>query len=75
MDNPSAKATEMAKSFEPQHDKTNKLTCAPCEYSDQPVESTARTDQTGQMPGLIRDFAGRTDHFACFVVLRLIKSS
>ena len=30
------------------------------------------SDQTGRMPRLIRVFAGRTGHFVCFVVLRLI---
>ena len=34
-------------SFEPQHDKTNKMTCAPSEDSDQP----------GHSPSLIRVFA------------------
>ena len=35
--------------FEPPHDKTNKMTCAPNEDSDQP----------GHPPSLIRDFALR----------------
>ena len=35
--------------FEPQHDKTNKMTCAPSEDSDQP----------GHSPGLIRVFTVR----------------
>ena len=30
------------------------------------------SDQTGRMPRLIRVFAGRTDHFVCFVMMRLI---
>ena len=29
---------------------------------------TAKTDQTGRMPRLIQVFAGRTDHFVCFVM-------
>ena len=33
--------------YEPSHDKTNKMTCAPCEDSDQP----------GHLPSLIRVFA------------------
>ena len=33
--------------IEPQHDKTNKMTCAPSEDSDQP----------GHQPGLLRVFA------------------
>ena len=37
------------KTFEPQHDKTNKMTCAPSEDSDQP----------GHPPSLIRVFAVR----------------
>ena len=36
--------------FEPPHDKTNKMTCAPCEDSDQP----------GHLPSLIRVFAVHT---------------
>ena len=30
------------------------------------------SDQTGQMPRLIRDFAGRTGHFVGFAMLWLI---
>ena len=33
---------------------------------------TAKTDQTGRMPRLIRGFAGRKDHFVGFVMRRLI---
>ena len=32
---------------------------------------TAKTDQTGRMPRLIRVFAGRTGHFVGFVMLSL----
>ena len=68
--------------FEPPHDKTNKMACAPSSDSDQPghlpslislrcpheeslgpklpIEHTAKTDQTGWMPRLIRVFAART---------------
>ena len=35
---------------EPQHDKSNKMTCAPSED----------LDQHGHPPNLIRDFAGRS---------------
>ena len=45
--------------FELQHDKTNKITCAPWEDSDQP-------------PRFICVFAMRTCHFVGFVMLRLI---
>ena len=37
-----------------------------------PIERTAKTDQTGWVPRLIRVFAGRTDHFVGFVMRRLI---
>ena len=67
---------------EPKHDKTNKMTCAPSEDSDQPqwVVKDPRflhsdredSDQTGQMPRLIRVFAGCTGHFVAFVMLQLI---
>ena len=40
-------AEQLSKSFEPQHDKTNKMTCAPSKDSDYP----------GQPPSLIRVFA------------------
>ena len=33
------------------------------------IRVIAKTDQTGQMPRLIRVFAGRTCHFVGFVVL------
>ena len=60
--------------YEPSHDKTNKMACVPSEDSDQslrcpheesllpdlPIERTAWTDQTGRMPRMIRVFAGRT---------------
>ena len=59
--------------FEPQHDKTNKIACAPSEDTHQPGhppnERTVKTDQTGQMLMLIRVFAGRTGHFVAFVKL------
>ena len=35
------------------------------------LQRTAKSDQTGQMPTLIRVFAGRTGHFVCSVKLRL----
>ena len=35
----------------------------------------AKTDQTGQMPRLIRDLAGCTGHFVCVVMLQLIFNS
>ena len=47
--------------MEPPHDKTNKMTCALSEDSD----------QTGRMPRLIRVFAGCTCHFVGFVMRRL----
>ena len=47
--------------YEPPHDKTNKMACAPSEDSD----------QTGRMPSLIWVFAERTDHFVDFVMLQL----
>ena len=40
-----------------------------------PLSALAKTDQTGQMPRLIWDFAGRTDHFVGFVMRRLIYSN
>ena len=47
--------------IEPEYDKTIKMTCAPSENSDQP----------GHPPSLgVR--ARRTDHCACFAMLRLI---
>ena len=36
------------------------------------IERTAKTDQTGWMPRLIRVFAGHTDNFVGFVVRWLI---
>ena len=56
--------------------------CAPIEDSDQPghppslirvfVVRTAKTEQTWRMPRLIWVFAGRTCHFVCFDMRRLI---
>ena len=48
-------------STEPEHNKINKMTCAPSEDSHQP----------GHPPSLIRVFAGHTGHFVGFVVQRL----
>ena len=49
--------------FEPPHDKTNKMVCAPTsEDSDQPCGC----------PGLICVFAGHTGHVVSVVMLRLI---
>ena len=47
---------ECSCTFEPPQHKTNKMTCAPSEDSDQP----------GRMPWLIWVFAGRTCHFVGF---------
>ena len=69
--------------FGPLHDKTNTMTCAPSEDSDQPGHppslllrsrhaNSEDSDQTGRMPRLIWVFDGRTDHFVGFVVRRLI---
>ena len=72
--------------FEPRHDKTSKMTCAPSEDSDQPAHppslirifavrflytDSEDADQTGRI-SLIWVFAGRTSHFVGFVMLRLI---
>ena len=68
--------------YEPPHDKINKMAYADSKESDQPghlpslishhcsheeslgplvlTEQTAKTDQTGRMPNLIRVFAGST---------------
>ena len=69
------------------YDQTNKTTSAPSEDSDQPGHppSLIRVFAVRMkkhwvlsyplwwwMPWLIWDFAGRTGHFVCFVVLRLI---
>ena len=70
-----------------QHDKTNKMTCAPSEDSDQPghfrclheeamgpwlpIKHTEDSDQTEWMPRLIWVIAGCTCHFVCFVMCRL----
>ena len=67
---------------EPQHDKTNKMTCAPSEDSDQPGQPpslirvfTVRMKKpwvlscpmsAQRMPRLIWIFAGGTGHFVCF---------
>ena len=66
--------------YEPEHDKTNKIACAPSADSDQPVylHSLSRvfdvhskdSDQAGRMPRLI--FAGCIGDFVGFVMLRLI---
>ena len=37
-----------------------------------PIYRIAKTDPTGRMSRLIWAFAGRTGHFVCFVMLRLI---
>ena len=81
--------------FELQHDKTNKMTCAPSEiqislgirpvWSESSLSAWRKlqflathwahskdSDQTGQMPRLIRIFAGCKGHFAGFVMLWLI---
>ena len=75
--------------FEPAHDKTFKMSCAPSPasaQSDQSLLSAWRkfrslathwahsedSDQTRQMPRLIRVFTGRTYHFVGFVVRWLI---
>ena len=79
-------------SYEPPHDKTNKMACAPSEDSDQPgrlpslislhcrheetlgpqlpIESTAKTDQTGRMSRLSESVLGAL-HFVGFIMLRL----
>ena len=68
--------------YEPQHDKTNKMTCAHSEDWTQPGQPSVwsvfavcmkKTDsnQTVRMHRLIWVFAGCTDHFVCFVMLRL----
>ena len=43
-------ASSVSDTYEPHHDKTNKVVCAPSEDSDQP----------GHPPKLIRGFAGRS---------------
>ena len=73
--------------YEPQHYKTNKMTCAPSEDSDQPGHPPSQwvaedplflhadsedSDQTGRMSRLIRVFAGRRGHFVGLVVRRFI---
>ena len=65
---------------EPQHDKTNKVVCAPSE--DQSLRCLhgslashwahkQESDQTGGMPSIIWVFAGCTCHLFGFVMLRL----
>ena len=63
---PDFKTSNQTNTFEPPHDKTNKMTVPPNEDSDQP----AQTDQSlrcaldsDRMPRLIWVFAGRTYHF------------
>ena len=48
--------------YEPPHDKTNKMTCAPSKDSDQPGHQTGSedSDQPGHQPSLIRVFAVRS---------------
>ena len=85
------------KSFEPPHDKTNKMTVHPAKTQISlgicPVwlesslgaqwvakdprflhEDSEDSDQTGQMPRLIRVFAWGSGHFVGFVMRRLIYS-
>ena len=73
--------------YEPPHNKTNKMTFAHSEDSDQPghlpslislrcpheetLDPQLPTDQTGWMPRLIWVFAGHTDHFVGFVMRQL----
>ena len=76
-----------SRTYEPQHYKTNKMTCAPSEDSDQPGHPPSQwvaedpmflhvdsedSDQTGRMSRLIWVFAGRRGHFVGLVVRRLI---
>ena len=73
--------------YEPQHYKTNKMTCASSEDSDQPWHLPSQwvaedpmffhayredSDQTGRMSRLIWVFAGCRGHFFGLVVRRLI---
>ena len=68
--------------YEPQHYKTNKMTCAPSEDSDQPGHPLSQwvaedpmflhadsedSDQTGRMSRLIWVFAGRRGQFVGLV--------
>ena len=65
--------------FEPQHDKTYKMTCAPMKTHISLVAKdpmllhvdSEDSNQTGQMPMQIWVFAGRTHHSVGFVMLRL----
>ena len=76
--------------YEPQHYKTNKMTCAPREDSDQPGHPPSQwvaedpiflhadsedSDQTGRKSRLICVFAGRRGHFVVLVVRRSLKAS
>ena len=69
--------------YEPQHYKTNKMTCAPSEDSDQPGHPPSQwvaedpiflhadsedSGQTGRMSRLVWVFAGRRGHFVVLVV-------
>ena len=76
--------------YEPQHYKTNRMTCAPSKDSDQPghppsqwvaedplflhADSEDSDDQTGRMSRLIWVFTRRRGHFVVLVVQRFIKS-
>ena len=64
---------------EPEHAKTNKMTCASAQ-SDQSLCSvrfkgqveSKDSDQTGRMPRLIQVVTGCTDHFVPFAVAQII---
>ena len=73
--------------YEPPHDNTNKMACAPSEDSDHPGHppslirvakgpsflhaDSEDSDQTGRMPRLICVLTGRTSHFVGFDMSRL----
>ena len=59
-------------SYQPGHPPSLISLCCLHEESLGPIECTAKTDQAGCMPRLIRVFAGRTCHFVGFVMLWLI---
>ena len=70
-------------SFEPPHDKTNKMTCLIRPVWSETTLSAWRplttywahredSDKTGWMPRLIWVVSGRTCHCVCFVMRRLI---
>ena len=76
-----------SRTYEPQHYKKNKMTCAPSEDSNQPGHPPSQwvaedpmflhadsedSDQIGRMSRLIWVFAGRRGHFVGLVVRRLI---